>query len=92
MKDLIGREILYSGRVQDVGFRQSVSTLAMRQHVNGFVQNLENGKVRLVVEGECGKVDDLLEDVRTLWGHSISDIQITDLQAIGNLVGFSVRY
>lgn len=92
MKDLIGREILYSGRVQGVGFRQSVSTLAMRQHVDGFVQNLENGKVRLVVEGECGKVDDLLEDVRTLWGHSISDIQITDLQTIGNLVGFSVRY
>jgi len=92
VKDLIGREFLYSGRVQGVGFRQSVSTLAMRQHVDGFVQNLENGKVRLVVEGECGKVDDLLEDVRTLWGHSISDIQITDLQTIGNFVGFSVRY
>jgi acylphosphatase len=92
LKDLVGREILYSGRVQGVGFRQSVSTLAMRQHVDGFVQNLENGKVRLVVEGECDKVDDLQKDVRTLWGHNISDIQITDLQTIRNFVGFSVRY
>ena len=92
MKDLIGREFLYSGRVQGVGFRQSVYTLAMKQQVDGYVQNLENGKVRLVVEGACDEVDDLLEDVRTLWAHNISDIQITDLQTTGTFVGFSVRY
>jgi acylphosphatase len=46
------REVCYSGRVQGVGFRFTVFAIAARFSVTGFVQNLSDGRVRLVVEGE----------------------------------------
>ena len=45
------REIHYSGRVQGVGFRYTVRSLASRTAVTGFVKNLPDGRVQLVVEG-----------------------------------------
>lgn len=92
MKNLVKQEILYSGRVQGVGFRHSVYTLARKQDVNGYVQNLDNGKVRLIVGGEHDSVNDLLKNVKSVWMNNISNIQIMNLHAADNSVGFSVRY
>jgi len=89
---LIGKEVLYSGRVQGVGFRQSVYSLAGRQRVTGFVQNLDNGKVRLVLEGEAAEVEGLLANVRTLWSENISEVQTTTLETIGATSQFGIRH
>ena len=43
--------ILYSGRVQGVGFRYAVSTLATGFEVTGTVRNLADGRVELTAEG-----------------------------------------
>ena len=47
------REIHYAGRVQGVGFRYTVRSLAARFDVTGFVRNLPDGRVHLVVEGDA---------------------------------------
>ena len=49
------REVYYSGRVQGVGFRYTVRSLASRMAVTGFVKNLPDGRVHLVVEGSPGR-------------------------------------
>src|SRR5262249_24196810 len=41
----------YSGHVQGVGFRYAARSIAGKYAVTGFVQNLSDGRVRLVVEG-----------------------------------------
>ena len=46
------REIYYSGRVQGVGFRYTTRNIASRFDVSGFVRNLPDGRVLLVVEGD----------------------------------------
>ena len=43
--------VLYSGRVQGVGFRYSVKTLALGYEVTGVVRNLPDGRVELMAEG-----------------------------------------
>ena len=51
----MGRErlhILYSGRVQGVGFRYATKTTAQGFEVTGTVRNLPDGRVELVAEGE----------------------------------------
>ena len=45
------REVYYQGRVQGVGFRYAVRSLARRFAVDGFVRNLSDGRVELVAEG-----------------------------------------
>jgi acylphosphatase len=44
-------QILYSGRVQGVGFRYAVRTLATGYEVTGTVRNLADGRVELTAEG-----------------------------------------
>jgi acylphosphatase len=44
--------ILYSGRVQGVGFRYTTKSLACGFEVTGTVRNLADGRVELVAEGD----------------------------------------
>jgi acylphosphatase len=43
--------VFYSGRVQGVGFRYTVKTLASGFEATGIVRNLPDGRVELAVEG-----------------------------------------
>ena len=43
--------ILYSGRVQGVGFRYTVKSLAAGFEITGTVCNLSDGRVELIAEG-----------------------------------------
>ncbi len=43
--------VLFSGRVQGVGFRYTVCRVAASFKVAGFVRNLADGDVELVAEG-----------------------------------------
>jgi acylphosphatase len=51
------RTILYSGRVQGVGFRWTVLRLLRGLDLTGYVRNLENGAVELVLEGTAAEID-----------------------------------
>jgi acylphosphatase len=44
-------QVLYSGRVQGVGFRYTVKSVASGFEAVGIVRNLADGRVELVVEG-----------------------------------------
>ena len=63
--------ILYSGKVQGVGFRASVLSLAKGYEVTGGVRNLPDGRVEILVQGPASEVEDFLLGVREshLAGH-----------------------
>ena len=44
--------VYYQGRVQGVGFRWAVREVATGFDVTGWVQNLSDGRVELVAEGD----------------------------------------
>jgi acylphosphatase len=49
--------VLYSGRVQGVGFRYSVRAVATGFDVSGTVRNLSDGRVELLAEGDKTELD-----------------------------------
>jgi acylphosphatase len=57
------KKVIYSGRVQGVGFRYTARQAAAGYDVGGYVRNLGNGDVELVAEGEAGAVASFLEAV-----------------------------
>ena len=61
---LVARRIIVSGRVQGVGFRYFVLDAARRDGVTGTVQNLDDGRVEAVVEGDRDAVDRFERAVR----------------------------
>ena len=54
---MLYRQIIYSGRVQGVGFRYTVKQIASGYEVVGWVQNLPDGRVELQVGGQADELD-----------------------------------
>ncbi len=52
--------VLVQGRVQGVGFRPSVYRFAKSLDLRGYVRNLGNGNVEILVEGDQGTVREFL--------------------------------
>ena len=86
------REIHYAGRVQGVGFRYTVRSLAARFDVTGFVRNLPDGRVHLVVEGAAGEIDGFLEAIKAEMTTYIRDVQETTRPATGRFHAFEIRH
>ncbi len=87
----IRRHIRFQGRVQGVGFRYTAQKIAARRSLSGYVENLSDGTVRLVVEGEAAEVDIFLHELNEGMGRYIEQ-QITEEQpATGEFKDFSVR-
>ena len=57
-------QVIYSGRVQGVGFRYTAKTVAAGFEVIGTVRNLPDGRVELIAEGERGELEAFQEAVR----------------------------
>jgi acylphosphatase len=86
------RVIHYSGRVQGVGFRYTARSIARQFAVAGYVRNLSDGRVELVVEGRPEEVGGLLREIRAEMGRHIRDVQETTLRPTGEFDGFQVAY
>lgn len=89
--DVQRRQVFYSGRVQGVGFRYTVRSLAAPLAVAGYVRNLSDGRVELVVEGTRDEVGRLLAAVRQAMGQYIHAEQEGTPPA-GGLRGFEIRF
>jgi acylphosphatase len=88
----IRREIHFEGRVQGVGFRQTTRSIATGFPVVGFVQNLPDGRVRLVAEGSSVEVDRFVAAVQNELNRYIRDMQTDDSPAVGEFKDFDIRY
>lgn len=85
------RDLLYSGRVQGVGFRYTTSEIAERFQVSGYVQNLPDGCVRLVAEGEAGELQRFLDAVGEELERYIANVQSRLGQATGEFADFQIK-
>jgi acylphosphatase len=88
----IARLITYAGRVQGVGFRAMTAELARRHPVTGWVRNLPDGRVELLVEGQEASVEQFLNAVRAHWRNYIEDEQTEQRPPTGTLRGFTIAH
>ena len=86
------REVFYGGRVQGVGFRYTVRSLAARFDVTGFVRNLPDGRVHLVVEGAVGEIERFLEAIGVEMRYYIGNVQETVRPETGRFPSFEIRH
>lgn len=84
-------DVVVSGRVQKVGFRAFTKRNANLLGVNGYVENLSDGRVHAVVEGDRHQVDKMLELMKQ--GPVVSqvrEVKVTEIEKEGHR-GFDVR-
>ncbi|WP_342243206.1 acylphosphatase [Pseudomonas sp. OTU5201] len=80
-----------SGKVQGVYYRQSTQEQADRLELDGWVRNLADGRVELLVEGEDGAVRELAAWLE----HGPAEAKVTGVelqeQPLQGITGFIVR-
>ncbi len=57
-------QVTVYGLVQGVGFRMFVHRSATRLGLKGWVKNMQDGTVRIDVQGSAGLIEKFLKDVR----------------------------
>ena len=89
---MLRREVLFSGQVQGVGFRMTTQRIAQRWAVTGFVRNLSDGRVQLVVEGELAELHGFIGAVRQAMVDYIHDSEVVSSEASGTFSSFAIRH
>ena len=74
-----------------MGFRYTARRIASRLPVTGFVRNLADGRVELVVDGRPPELDRFLEAIQDQMGDYIARTQVSDAPATGEFRGFEIR-
>ncbi|MCX8191614.1 MAG: acylphosphatase [Nitrososphaerales archaeon] len=59
-------KIVAEGDVQGVGYRYYVGRLAWRLDLKGYVTNLPDGRVEVVVEGEKSKIEEFIKAINVV--------------------------
>jgi len=91
MEEQLQIEVCYSGQVQGVGFRYEVRQVARDYRVTGYVENLADGRVHLLAEGERGEVGRFLEGVRHALGAYIRHAEEIERVAPPEYGDFRIR-
>ena len=87
------RRILFTGRVQGVGFRATTVQLSLGLSLAGTVQNLPDGRVELIVEGPPLKIETLLDRLREHFDRSLRTVDQVRLPDTGKLApGIHILY
>ncbi len=78
-----------SGRIQNVGYRARVVSIAKEFEVTGSVQNLSDGRVRITAEGEEGVLEGFLAAIKiknTLI--NVEDVEVEHSDMTGDYADF----
>jgi len=71
---------VFQGRVQGVGFRYRTSRLARNHSVSGFVKNLPDGTVELVVQaGSQAILDQFFDELMLMFATNVTDVSIQEI-------------
>jgi acylphosphatase len=86
-------QVYVSGLVQGVAFRYSAIRQARSLAVSGWVKNLRDGRVELLLEGENSAVEQMLE-----WCHHgppgarVSDVYVKEYPYSGRFSSFELSF
>lgn len=91
MADKIRQHIIFSGRVQGVGFRWHSKICAGSLGLTGWVQNLEDGTVEMEVQGTEEKIARLIMYMEQRPYVEIDGMKVKTIPLESNEAGFMER-
>jgi acetyl esterase/lipase/acylphosphatase len=88
----VARHVIFTGKVQGVGFRNRTLTIAGRYPVTGFVQNLADGTVEMLAQGKAKDIDNFIRDIQNAFSSNIKEIKIDQAEYNGKYKDFQITY
>jgi acylphosphatase len=90
--DVIAKHIIFSGRVQGVGFRFTALNIANLYELNGYVKNLPDGDVEMIAQGTAEAIDNCVRDLQDSFVGTISHIDIEEITPDPKLIKFIITF
>lgn len=84
--------VLYSGRVQGIGFRYTALDIARQQKVGGWVKNLDDGNVEIIAEASEDILNNFIQEINLHFSRYINDAKIEWLPASGEFSDFEINF
>ncbi|MBR0227043.1 MAG: acylphosphatase [Clostridia bacterium] len=82
--------IIFSGKVQHVGFRYTAYYLAKELYLTGWVRNLPDGRVLLEAQGGVSRIRKLVLQLKSQSHIHIEHTQIEEIPLLPHDRGFKV--
>jgi acylphosphatase len=81
-----------TGRVQGVGFRYTAQNVALQYDIGGYVKNLRDGRVELVMEGCDAEMNHFMDALQQRMNGYICKIDRLVEPATGEFNHFNIRH
>lgn len=94
MPQKIRAHVFISGKVQGVNFRWNTKRKAKKQELTGWVKNLPDGRVEVVLEGEKENVEQMIGWIKK-GGPSfakVKNLEVSKGDYRGEFKDFEIRY
>lgn len=78
-EEQVRKRLIFSGRVQRVGFRLETIEMSKRLDLKGWVKNKENGNVEAQVQGTRERIEFLIDYLKSIKRINIENIEMEDL-------------
>ncbi len=89
---MIAKHIIYSGRVQGVGFRFTVLNVANSYRLKGSVRNLPNGAVEVYIQGLATSIDSFQHDIDESFAGYIRQTDVDLVPPNTSLTEFKITF
>jgi len=87
---IVRKHIIFSGKVQNVGFRYETYQLANSIGLKGWVKNKVDGTVESEIQGENDKIAFLISHMKSLKRGRVTDVKIKEIDLIDNDNSFEI--
>jgi acylphosphatase len=85
--------VIATGNIQGVGFRKAVQQLAKKSNLVGHVENLSDGNVSILAQGEDSEIEIFLGNIRMLPDPvKVDDLAKSSIPLNSTLKGFEIKY
>jgi acylphosphatase len=89
---MIAKHIIFSGRVQGVGFRFTAHRMANRHQLTGFVRNVPDGTVEMFIQGPSENIDNCIQDIKDSFAAYIRETKINEIPLDPKYKDFGITF
>jgi len=89
---MIAKHIIFTGRVQGVGFRFTARRAASRRQLTGYVRNMPNGSVEMLAQGRSEDIDDCIQDLKEYFAGYLKETSIEEIPPDPKHTDFKITF
>ncbi|MHC4482519.1 MAG: acylphosphatase [Planctomycetota bacterium] len=86
------KHIIFTGRVQGVGFRFTALDIANRYRLTGWVRNQPDGTVEMIAQGPPDDISDCIQDIQESFGGYIRETKIEEISPDPQYIDFKITF